>query len=124
MVFRLPGSSSINYVMRIIGLPGDRIQLKAGTLYLNGKEAERKPQGKTTIDGESFAVFRETLPSGRAYSVIEMSTKALGDNTGELTVPGDYYFVLGDNRDQSNDSRYEDLGFVPAENVFARVGAL
>ncbi len=123
-VFRLPDSENIDYVKRIVGMPGDQVQLRAGTLYLNGEPLPREPVGKITVDGQEFSVFRETLPTGRNYEVMELTDDAQGDNTRNFIVPSGQVFVLGDNRDQSNDSRFALVAYVPLENLFARVDAV
>jgi signal peptidase I len=120
VLFRVPDDPAITYTKRVVGLPGDRVQLKAGMLYLNGEQLTRIPDGRISINGEDFVVFQEMMPSGRSYSVMEVSDASQGDNTREFLVPDGHYFVLGDNRDQSNDSRYAAVGFIPDANVYAK----
>ena len=113
-----------DYIKRVIGLPGDRVQLKEGEVYLNGKALPEAPAGELNLDGEQPGqVRRETLPSGRSYTILNTVDGSRGDNTGVFTVPPDNYFVLGDNRDNSMDSRF-DIGFVPFETIFARAALL
>ncbi|MCS4089266.1 signal peptidase I [Rhizobium sp. BK176] len=121
VIFRVPDGSGNDYVKRVVGLAGDRVQMKAGRLYVNGSMASRKETGKVTIENVDFIVYKERLPSGRSYSIMEISDLEGGDETAELTVPEGMVFVIGDNRDQSNDSRYTAVGYVPGDNVFARV---
>ncbi len=120
VIFKLPDNPSTDYVKRLVGLPGDRVQLKGGSLFLNGQLVPREPAGTTTVDSEVFQVFRETIASGRSYDVAELSDNSRGDNTREFTVPDGQLFFLGDNRDNSVDSRY-DVGYVPIENAYAKV---
>ena len=126
VIFRLPDDRSIDYVMRIVGLPGDTIQMKAGITYLNGIALKREAAGRyRSADQESRAyhdapLFREFTPDGISYTVLELMDGAQGDDTKTFSVPPDHYFVMGDNRDNSNDSRFS-VGYVPAANVYAKV---
>ncbi|WP_085736933.1 signal peptidase I [Rhizobium sp. CIAT894] len=119
VVFRWSMNPGVDFVKRVVGLPGDRIQMKSGILYLNGTAVEREPAGDLTYQSVTVQVFKETLPSGRSYMIVEQVDNARGDNTREFTVPDGYYFVLGDNRDNSLDSRF-DMGFVPDDNIYAK----
>lgn len=119
VIFRQPMDPRIDYVKRVVGLPGDRIQMKSGILYLNGTAVPREPAGDFTYESETARAFRETLPSGRSYTIIEQTDESRGDNTREFVVPAGHYFMLGDNRDNSRDSRF-DVGFVPDENIYAK----
>ncbi|WP_246652092.1 signal peptidase I [Rhizobium laguerreae] len=119
VVFRTPMDPRVDYMKRVVGLPGDRIQMKSGILYLNGTAVEREPAGDFTYQAETAHAFKETLPSGRSYSIIESMDDGRGDNTREFIVPDGHYFVLGDNRDNSRDSRF-DIGFVPDDNIYAK----
>jgi len=129
VVFALPRDTSQVYVKRVIGLPGDRVQMKGGRLYLNGAAVERRPVGQVaiSIDGRhrlEGTKYVETLPNGRAHDVIKLAVGPL-DDTPEFTVPEHSYFMMGDNRDNSLDSRVSPdeggVGFVPAENLIGRV---
>lgn len=128
IVFRLPSSPHIDYIKRLIGLPGDRIQMKDGVLHLNGNPVPKARVGDfvETRGGEVQRVrhvpkFRETLPEGTSYYVLDDIANGAVDNTPVYTVPEGHYFFLGDNRDHSIDSRYpEGVGFVPAENIVGR----
>jgi signal peptidase I len=129
IVFRLPRDTSETYVKRVIGLPGDRVQVKGGRLYINGAMAERQEMGAfvTDLGGRPYTLhhYIETLPGGRDHEVIEMSDDESLDNTPEYTVPAGHYFMMGDNRDDSLDSRVAasagGVGMVPAENLVGRV---
>lgn len=126
IVFRYPKDESVYYIKRVIGTPGDTIELRDKQLYINGepvpREALPEPRQKeiiTDIDtGQyhraSLELYHEELASADPVVMIDQDN-FLGDNFGPVTVPAEQYFVMGDNRDFSNDSRF--WGFVPMENV-------
>ncbi|HXR95092.1 MAG TPA: signal peptidase I [Rhizomicrobium sp.] len=120
IVFKFPGDNSTDFIKRLIGLPGDRIQMINDVLYLNGKPLPRVRVADYVgeLDGEqgSWPQYRETLPGGKSYVVIDKYKDGPLDNTQEFVVPPGHYFMMGDNRDNSNDSR-EEVGYVPAENL-------
>jgi len=121
-IFRFPSNPKIDYVKRVIGLPGDRIQMKEEILYLNGVAVPRVRLGEFSFDeyDENLPIeYEETLPGGKAYSIIESFQDSRGDNTREFVVPAGHYFMMGDNRDNSADRRF-DVGFVPEENIYAK----
>ena len=124
IVFRLPRDPATTYVKRLIGMPGDRIQMKAGRLYINDTLVPRREVG--TYDGGTLYV--ETLPNGREHEMIETSDHDRLDDTPVFTVPEHHYFMMGDNRDNSLDSRVSEadggVGFVPEENLVARADRL
>ena len=111
IVFRHPHDPKVDYVKRVVGLPGDRVQLRDGILYLNDKPIPREPQSEQ---------YRETLPNGRSYMILETSQSA-SESTEEFKVPHGFFFVLGDNRGNSLDSRFKDIGYVPVANVVGTV---
>ncbi|WP_261336192.1 signal peptidase I [Rhizobium leguminosarum] len=119
VMFRTPMDPRVDYVKRVVGLPGDRIQMRSGVLYLNGTAVEREPAGDLTYQSVTVQAFKETLPFGRSYTIVEQVDNARGDNTREFVVPDGHYFVLGDNRDNSLDSRF-DMGFIPDDNIYAK----
>src|SRR6266404_5914836 len=129
VVFRLPRDPSDTYVKRMIGLPGDRIQMRAGRLYINGILVPRREIGAFANDvgGHTMHSVRyiETLPNGREHELVEISDTERHDDTPELVVPPKHYFMMGDNRDDSLDSRIAaadgGVGFVPEDNLVARV---
>jgi signal peptidase I len=124
-VFKLPRDNSTDYIKRVIGLPGDEIQMKNGQLFINGQGVPKVPAGEFTTweDGRetTIPVFEETLPNGVKYKVLDSDPNGPYDNTGVYKVPPDHYFMMGDNRDNSTDSRVRSaVGFVPYENFIGR----
>ncbi len=144
VVFRHPVDGT-DFIKRVIGLPGDRVQMRNGVLHINDQPVERVPAGQFV---EEFAPqgpmrtrprcangvvglgadcikfrWRETLPEGRSYSTLDIGNQR-ADNTGIFTVPAGHYFFMGDNRDNSTDSRFPQavggVGFVPYENLIGR----
>jgi signal peptidase I len=126
VVFKLPTDNSTDYIKRIIGLPGDSIQMKAGLLYVNGTEVPRKriedylyPEGDGTI--VPVRQYVETLPNGVRHRIITLDQNGPLDNTQVYHVPPGDYFMMGDNRDNSEDSRVlSAFGYVPAENLIGK----
>jgi signal peptidase I len=132
-VFKLPRDPDIDYIKRVIGLPGDKIQVTEGVLYINGA-AVKKERIEDYVDFDSFVGFRpipqflETLPNGVTYKVLDSDPVGGLDNTGEYVVPEGHYFMMGDNRDNSTDSRVpregNGVGYVPVENFMGRADVL
>jgi signal peptidase I len=124
VVFRPPREPQTDYIKRVIGLPGDRIQMVDGALYINEEPVIREPAGDWEGAGafDASRMFRETLPNGVSYVTLDRTPNSPGDNTRVFTVPGDSYFLMGDNRDNSQDSRFLEgpVGYVPAENLVGR----
>ena len=128
-VFRQPQNESVAFIKRIVGLPGDRIQVTDGVLRINDVAINRIRKGfATASDGYNvirFAVYQETLPNGKSYLIQERSDDDdLLDNTNVFLVPEGHYFMMGDNRDNSRDSRTTSVGMVPAENLIGRAERL
>lgn len=123
-VFKLPRDNKTDFIKRIVGLPGDRIQVKDGVLHINGVPVKRERLPQDYIyDGQAHAQYIETLPNGRSHLIIERSDSWSNDNTPEFVVPPGHYFGMGDNRDNSDDSRGV-VGFIPAENLVGRAEIL
>jgi signal peptidase I len=131
IVFRLPKDISTDYVKRVVGLPGDRIQMKDGELFINGTAVRRERvadvEGGDVCGGGSSKVkrWRETLPEGASYETLDCVDRGFYDSTNVFTVPAGHLFVLGDNRDNSTDSRVlTSVGYIPLENVIGRVAMI
>jgi len=127
-VFR-PVPQKNDYVKRIIGLPGDTVQMKGGRLFINDVIVERQFIGRAT-DTDSFGTtlqvlqYKETLPNGLSYTINEISDNGRLDNTAKYVVPAGHYFMMGDNRDRSQDSRVlSAVGYVPAGNLIGKAEA-
>jgi signal peptidase I len=127
VVFRLPRDPSTTYVKRLIGLPGDRIQMKSGRLFINDVIVPRRLVGPFTGDADGRnapTLYVETLPGGREHEIVEMSDADRQDDTPLFVVPAKHYFMMGDNRDNSVDSRIAvadgGVGFVPEDNLVGR----
>ena len=124
VVFRLPSNTSIDYIKRVVGLPGDKVQLIDGVLHINGKAVPRRSVGTKTVSlgyrDVQVELFEETLDNGKQYIIHEISDNDRMDNTKIYEVPDGHYFMMGDNRDQSKDSRFFDVGTIPFENLIGR----
>jgi signal peptidase I len=126
VVFRLPKDDSVDYIKRVIGLPNDRIQMIGGVLHINGKPVERERiEDFVETDAEGTTTrakrWRETLPNGVSYTTLNLVENGFYSNTPVYEVPADHYFMMGDNRDNSQDSRVmSQVGYVPLENVIGR----
>jgi signal peptidase I len=129
VVFRWPGDRSQAWVKRVVGLPGDRIQMRQGQLFINDHAAELKPDGIGTVendDGATEPAFRyvEVLPNGVNHEIFKLRNNGRLDNTPEVTVPPDRLFVMGDNRDNSADSRVSvrdgGVGMLPMDDLVGR----
>ena len=126
IVFKLPRDNATDYIKRLIGLPGDEIQMKGGVLYINGNAIPKNRIGDfVTREDEGpprrIAMFEETLPNGVKYKVLDSEPNGPFDNTGIYRVPAGHFFMMGDNRDNSTDSRAAwGVGYVPYENLVGR----
>jgi len=122
-VFKVPTDNRTDYIKRVIGLPGDRIQMVDGVLHINGEPVERTFLGTIErVDDfgnrRAIRVFEETLPNGVAHLTYDQTIGGRGDNTRVYFVPDGQYFMMGDNRDDSADGRV--FGPVPAENLVGK----
>jgi signal peptidase I len=124
-VFRNPKDDSTDYIKRVIGMPGDRIQMVNGELTINGQAVKREQIADWLSDdpreiGKRIKRWRETLPNGVTYETLDLG-ESYYDNTPEYLVPSGHYFMMGDNRDNSTDSRVlSAVGYVPLENFIGR----
>ena len=125
-MFKVPTDNRTDFIKRVIGLPGDTVQMKGGVLHINDVAVprqrvddfvERSPSGNV----RRIPQYLETLPNGVSYITLDMTPNSVWDNTGLYIVPEDHYFMMGDNRDNSSDSRVPDsVGYVPFENLVGR----
>jgi signal peptidase I len=123
VVFKFPPDNSTDYIKRLIGLPGDRVQMREGVLYINDQAVPKeKIEDYVELIGEetrNVPRYRETLPNGVSYEVLDRDPQGNLDDTQVFVVPEGHYFMMGDNRDNSADSRV-DVGYVPFENFVGK----
>jgi signal peptidase I len=133
VVFRWPGDRSQAWVKRIVGLPGDRVQMRQGQLFINDHAASLTPDGTGEAEDDNGSVepanrYIETLPGGVAHAIFKLRDNGRLDNTPEVTVPPGHLFVMGDNRDNSADSRVPvrdgGVGLLPIDNLIGRADAV
>lgn len=133
VVFRWPGDRSQAWVKRVVGLPGDRIQMRRGQLFINDHAASLKPDGLGEAEDDTGGTepayrYIETLPGGIAHAIFKLRDNGRLDNTSEVLVPPDHLFVMGDNRDNSADSRVPvregGVGLLPMDNLVGRADAV
>jgi len=125
VVFKLPRDNSTDYIKRLIGLPGDTIQMREGILYLNGVPVEREKLATPIADGnnetpEGATDYIEHLPKGPDHIIRKLSDTGGLNDTEVFVVPPHHYFFMGDNRDNSQDSRTKNVGYVPEENLVGK----
>lgn len=126
VVFKLPTDNRTDYIKRVIGLPGDEIQMRNSVLHINGEPVPRE-RIEDFIERDAFGnvrrfpQYQETLPNGVSYPTLDLVENGVGDNTGTYRVPEGHYFMMGDNRDNSSDSRVpSSVGYVPEENLVGK----
>jgi signal peptidase I len=129
VVFRLPRDNTTDYVSRLIGLPGERIQMMNGLPHINGTPVKREQIGDfvDNEDGRTTRIkrWRETLPNSVSHETLDAIENGFYDNTQVYTVPAGHYFMMGDNRDNSSDSRVLNMvGYIPFENLIGRVSII
>ena len=128
VVFRKPSDNKTDFIKRVVGLPGDRIQVLKGVIYINGEPVKLERLGVFT-DEIGFRpinaqLYRETLPSGQTHLILDHTPNGALDNTRIYEVPPGHVFCMGDNRDNSMDSRTDEVGYVPVENLVGRAEIL
>jgi signal peptidase I len=124
VVFRLPRDGRTVYVKRLIGLPGDRVRFVSGMLELNGRPVDQKAVRRETAYGTEVMRVRETLPTGAGYDIYDRGPDHDGDTTDTYVIPTGHFFFVGDNRDNSLDSRWSGqygVGFVPRANIIGKI---
>lgn len=126
VVFKLPRDNDTDYIKRVIGLPGDEIQMIHGVLHINGQAVKKERVSDFALQDASgrerqLTRYMETLPNGVTYPVLDLVDEGIGDNTEVYKVPENHFFMMGDNRDNSTDSRFlSEVGYVPFENLVGR----
>ncbi|CUU43363.1 Signal peptidase I [Blastochloris viridis] len=128
VVFRHP-TTDVDLLKRVVALPGDRVRIEHGLLIVNDTPAARAPEGPFFYRAPEgwvvrVAQYREQLPAGRSHPILKRTDSGPGNDMAEMTVPAGHFFAMGDNRDNSEDSRFAEVGTVPFENLIGRVEAV
>jgi signal peptidase I len=130
VVFKLPADGETDYIKRVIGMPGDRVQMINGIVNINGVPVRRERVADFRMPDAfgrmtNVRQFRETLPNGRSFLTLKLVDNGYLDNTEVFVVPQGAYFMMGDNRDNSTDSRVlSAVGYVPFENLVGRASII
>lgn len=118
VVFRWPVNPGIDFIKRIVGVPGDKVEVVGDRVFINGKELPRRLIGEVYEDGSKKLIYEETLPNGVKHKIALYENPIIPRRSVEYQIPEGYYFVMGDNRDNSEDSRY--WGLLPKENIVGK----
>ncbi|WP_142846964.1 signal peptidase I [Telmatospirillum sp. J64-1] len=130
VVFKLPTDSSKDFIKRVVALPGETVQMVGGVLHINGEPVQRRQIEDYVVRGplggvERIPQYIETLPNGTEHRILEAhGDRGMMDETRVYHVPEGHYFMMGDNRDNSQDSRYPEVGFVPVDHLVGRAEVL
>jgi signal peptidase I len=127
-VFKYPPNPSLDYIKRVVGLPGDTVQMRDGVLHINGEPVPRElveviEDADITELARPVEVWRETMSNGATYETLDLTPNSIGDNTREFHVPDGHFFMMGDNRDNSTDSRFS-VGYVPYDHLVGRANII
>ncbi len=125
IVFKLPRDNRTDYIKRLVGLPGDTVQVRDGLLYINGVAVDRRKMAGFEAENNlkpspNATDYMETFPEGTQHIIREEGDDYPLDNTDVFTIPPGHYFAMGDNRDNSQDSRTPLVQFIPADNLVGK----
>ncbi|MFN3947639.1 MAG: signal peptidase I [Aquificaceae bacterium] len=118
VVFKWPVNPQIDFIKRIIGMPGDTIEIRGERVFINGQELPLRFIGRVEEDGTTKLIYEETLPNGVKHKIALYENPLFRKDVGPIRIPEEHYFVMGDNRDNSEDSRY--WGLLPRENIVGK----